>query len=1539
MKKLTRLLLLCIMLLFSAGVEAQQLAFPGADGYAKHITGGRGGKVYYVTSLKDCTDDNLVPGTLRWALRTGDNTPRTILFAVNGTIYLESKLKTNHDNVSILGQSAPGGGVCITGYPVYITSNNYIIRYIRFRAGEVPALENDGNVSFAALDIENASKILLDHCSVTWSMEECLTMFDNEVTTVQYCIIGEGLFKSYNVKTAGDDSGRSFAMQWGGEKSNMHHVLITNCNGRAPRFNGVRGESAWLPGEGKTYAHDVHVDGDFANNVIYNWGGGGTSYYGGELYKFRFEGAPEGLDPYNRVYMRGNYFRPGPATMVRGKNNRYFINPSGDSEDQVGEWYLEGNKFEKSGKFTPSGTYWTDKNIDLVNDNNLYGFATGEDYNARGLNLAQAYKNHILSNIPYELSGYKPVSAEQAFKEVTDNVKGAGANLPRYDAVDMRLLDEAAGRITTYFMGSRATNAADHPGIIDNPYDIKLNKGTDAFTTLAGKTYNYCPSLARLEGEKYAVDSDGDGMPDAYEAAVGLNSTDPADGSAVAANGYTNLENYLNGLADFSLKAKDYQTSDVYVEPGQASRPENVTVTFTVTDQEVEGTCPDAVTLPYGHDVTIPTSNTTLYKEGYTMTGWTDGNMVYSFGGEYPVVEDVTLIPSFTKNISNISDRFDEVKLVWDMTKATRPDLSKQGIYVSQQNVEGQSIDTRFSYNANTVTLPSCDGAMATLTYPTGKEKVNAVNGKLENIAVRDDVTEIAVSLPYVVNIPAGVVFHSPDIPDGERCELVYTNLDNLTRFSQEGWVVMTGTPSERSRHSIDPSTDEFSYYTYDDYEKKYGGGDGFLLSGIQVGSYLHADGVQRTVMYVKDCGKVRTYAAGSNSNGDYVQLTAIATDGSGTMRATHSHVLNKYPNYSESFDMELDPDKAYILVFSSVQGYDMVVTAVKLFDNDSGTPATGEVTAAWEWTGYLMEEGVISPATVLSTAAYAKGDAVKSAQVTNYMASFKGSTTAENDQQYIEFTLTPSKNMALKMRTMSFYAYSVGAQAKIRITQNIEGVEKEIFTKELLTATNETRENSTYTVTLDATETMKSEVFRLYFSNLSSRYSLRMSNVLFTGSYEKRAADDPGIFSDGPYHAIVSNAEELQQALVAAAQSKDDRYYIFLKNGDYDFGTTALTTIPKNTSLIGESTEGVLIHNNPGNVTDYQNQTPVLFIAPETFDVYLQDLTVRQARDWAEKVSQGQAIAIRQRGKRVIYRNVTVQGVQDTYYLNKADASAYFENCTLSGEVDFIYGDGTMFFENCVLHPVSSKAVITAPNTPAGGKGIVFNGCRIEKTVEAKDDVTGYRLGRPWNDSPAATYINTVMAVLPTDAGWGKMTDNLVVRFHEYGSKDADGNALDLTKRSIAECNAAEGSDSPLLTELQAAEYTVENVFAAVAEGWKPREAAAQLVASAPTLSGNTLSWNAVDGAYCYAIVTNGRVTDFTTSTTYTVTDSSAQYAIRVANVMGGLSPVSPAASTGIENIMLDSDAETPVYNLSGQRVGKNVRGVVIKDGKKIIR
>lgn len=173
-----RLITLVVFITHYALCIANTPAFPTAEGYGKYATGGRGGNVYYVTRLDDCSDDNLVEGTLRWALRSGDDTPRTVLFQVCGTIYLNTKLKLAHPNITIAGQTAPGGGICIAGANIYICKPNIIIRHIRFRAGDIP------NINYPCLDVENTRNVILDHCSFTWSMEECLTLYDCDSTTV-----------------------------------------------------------------------------------------------------------------------------------------------------------------------------------------------------------------------------------------------------------------------------------------------------------------------------------------------------------------------------------------------------------------------------------------------------------------------------------------------------------------------------------------------------------------------------------------------------------------------------------------------------------------------------------------------------------------------------------------------------------------------------------------------------------------------------------------------------------------------------------------------------------------------------------------------------------------------------------------------------------------------------------------------------------------------------------------------------------------------------------------------------------------------------------------------------------------------------------------------------------------------------------------------------------------------------------------------------------------------------------------------------------
>ena len=517
----------------SAMAADRVTAFPGAEGFGRYATGGRavderGAKVYYVTRLDDCKDNNLVEGTLRWTLRTGDDTPRTILFRVSGTIYLEQTLAMNHPNVSILGQSAPGSGICIAGYTLKISKPNVIIRYLRFRAGDIP------NKSMTSLDVENTRHVIIDHCSMTWSMEENLTLYDTDSTTVQWCIISEGLYRSKNSKGA-----RCYATQWGGEHGTMHHCLLSNVNNRTPRFNGMRKVSK------KRGEHDQQVDNEFVNNVVFNWGKP-NSLYGGECYadcrdeNLRLRGQ-DGGETYNRVYMLCNYFRPGPNTQAHVKDSRYFVWASSTKGRGLGQWLLKGNKFELSGKFAPQTEVWNERVLRLVNKDNLYGVAEGKT--ARAFDTEDGvgedvFRRVVLFSQPVS-SGIKATSADRAYRDVC---RRAGCSLPAYDEVDRRLLDEAAGRRDPQFFGKKEDGTMERAlGIINSQNDIELQ--------LPDPKLPGWPLLSAADGAQLPVDSDGDGMPDAWERQHGLNPADASDGWQLnAKSGYSNLEIYLNSL-------------------------------------------------------------------------------------------------------------------------------------------------------------------------------------------------------------------------------------------------------------------------------------------------------------------------------------------------------------------------------------------------------------------------------------------------------------------------------------------------------------------------------------------------------------------------------------------------------------------------------------------------------------------------------------------------------------------------------------------------------------------------------------------------------------------------------------------------------------------------------------------------------------------------------------------------------------------------------------------------------------------------------
>lgn len=273
---------------------AQPLAFPGADGFGKNTKGGRGGNVVLVTNLND---DG--PGSLRAAIETDGR--RTIVFEVSGTIALESELKVRNGHVTIAGQSAPGDGICIKNYPMVISSNDVIIRYLRFRLGDDKGQQED------AFKAKGRKDVIIDHCSMSWSVDEAASFYGNENFTLQYCIVSESLNNSIHKKGE-----HGYGGIWGGVNATFHHNLIMHHKSRMPRFSGS-----------STTANDPDELVDFRNNVIYNWEGNST--YGGET------------GQYNVV---NNYYKAGPATEKDVKDR--ILEPY----EPYGKFYVTGNYVE-----------------------------------------------------------------------------------------------------------------------------------------------------------------------------------------------------------------------------------------------------------------------------------------------------------------------------------------------------------------------------------------------------------------------------------------------------------------------------------------------------------------------------------------------------------------------------------------------------------------------------------------------------------------------------------------------------------------------------------------------------------------------------------------------------------------------------------------------------------------------------------------------------------------------------------------------------------------------------------------------------------------------------------------------------------------------------------------------------------------------------------------------------------------------------------------------------------------------------------------
>ena len=498
-------------------------AFPGAEGHGRYITGGRGGEIRHVTNLNDSG-----AGSLREALKGND--AKTIVFDVSGYIDLKSQLDIT-SNTTIAGQTAPYPGITLRYFTIYFGKcDNVIVRFLRFRRSQVKDVNDGADATWG----RKRNQIMLDHCSFSWSIDEVASFYDNNNFTMQWCTVSESLTNPGHSKGA-----HGYGGIWGGKLASFHHNLIAHVTNRAPRFNGARyqwdGYKTNMYYDQYQWENYVQAENvDLRNCVMYNYQSGSACY-----------GGPGG----GYINIVNNYYKAGPSNSSNKTVTKVTVGASGNStpEELTGmtsRYFINGNYVTAAGSGKEANYDWKGVDYDggtILVDGERYSKDPNHMY---GSNVTYAERDgvdyvKIKLDEPCPAGDVTTHTAENTYEKV---LAYGGASLYR-DDVDSRNMEEVRTGTAVY-----TGPVTKKPGQLDFINDPE------------GEQSESYPSFPKLSSENRAVDydSDGDGMPDEWESANGLNPNDAADGNAYTLDTekgwYTNVEVYMNSIVEDIMK-------------------------------------------------------------------------------------------------------------------------------------------------------------------------------------------------------------------------------------------------------------------------------------------------------------------------------------------------------------------------------------------------------------------------------------------------------------------------------------------------------------------------------------------------------------------------------------------------------------------------------------------------------------------------------------------------------------------------------------------------------------------------------------------------------------------------------------------------------------------------------------------------------------------------------------------------------------------------------------------------------------------------
>ena len=695
---------------------------------------------------------------------------------------------------------------------------------------------------------------------------------------------------------------------------------------------------------------------------------------------------------------------------------------------------------------------------------------------------------------------------------------------------------------------------------------------------------------------------------------------------------------------------------------------------------------------------------------------------------------------------------------------------------------------------------------------------------------------------------------------------------------------------------------------------------------------------------------------------------------------------------YSKCFSVTYKPQTATKATIESLTCNGITLAADKIREMMNGNDkCVTFMLSPWEndndtipaVTGTATENGTVTvtKATVLSPECVATVKTQSGIVVETYPIKFKFNT--------------PEDAPTLNSLTVNGTIYTDNNNIELKDVPR-SGVIKLNFNRPMK-ATNFTYENASGTVS-SSTAIGKEQIIKYWDLPSEGKVELTImpTGDIYGGAYGQvitlilNVAREETIYHRHTFDFIVGRDGNMDEAIKAANNNNktDHRYYIFVPDGKYQLtGNTTISftedpvdengdsrpdmngqnnhmtdIIKSNISLIGQSKEGVTIWNRP--IVEGISYTATLNLVKDTKDFYAQDLTLEnQFKYWGAlggSSGAGRAVAFCDRGNRSVLKNVALKSYQDTYYSSNsnADYRGYFENCDLWGVVDWICGNGDIWFEKCnlIVRDRTGNNIVASGTEKNQAWGYVFNNCTIRPETDKPTQFKGndWTLARPWNNSPACTFLNTKMYTQPQTYGWNKMTEGLVVRFHEYNSVDESDTPIPLATRSLAACSPAPGSDDCILTNTS--DYNIRNVMSGT-DAFEPQELCKQIDAESGLQSvkdeeledkekvdtenhiiwkdsistnDNLLQWKHQKEALCYFIF---KLDEETGKWIYKVNTIENQinlndygngfYCIRAANQRGGLG----GATKAIEYVLADP-YELDIKKVEGFKEGDKEYG-----------